>query len=428
MRVFYEIVLQDFIVVYLMFFANNFLYPSFELAKLPYLPVQHGASYMLNLLSNPNFIGYHSPLCKDYEAFFTILERLTHKYDDHCFHLDNIIVNDKPLKVTCHKVLSKPFCNLLHIKTNKKLPKLLVVSPLAGHHASLLSDTIKVLLPHFDVYVTDWFDAALVPLSDGYFNLADYVQYSIDFINHIEGPLNILAVCQPAVPVIAATAILAEDNSPNTPKSLTLMAGPIDVRENPTPVNKFANSYSLKWFADNMIMRVPANYPGFMRKVYPGFLQLMAFMSLSIKDHASSHLKMYQAVQRGNMEEYNKRKRFYNNYLSVLDLTEEFYLQTVDEIFHKSSLPKGIMYLNDRRINLEAIKNTALFCIEGENDDITGIGQTKAALHLCKNIPNEKKAYHLQEGVGHYGVFSGKRFKTIIAPAIKDFVYKHNSK
>jgi len=413
-----------------MFFSNNFLYPLFELGKLPYLPVHHGARYLLNLLSDPNFIGHHSPLHKDYQAFVTILERLTHEYDDHCFHLDNIMVGDAPLKVTRHKVLTKPFCNLLHIKTNirKKLPKLLVVPPLAGHHASLLSDTIKVLLPNFDVYVTDWSDASLVPLSDGYFNLGDYVQYIIDFINHIEGPLNILAVCQPAVAVIAATAILAEDNSPHVPKSVTLMAGPIDVRESPTPVNKFANSYDLKWFANNMIVRVPANYPGFMRKVYPGFLQLMAFMSIHLQDHASSHLKMYQAIQRGDMEEYNKRKRFYNNYLSVLDLTEEFYLQTIEEIFHKHSLPRGILYLNDRRINLEAIKDTALFCVEGGHDDITGIGQTKAALHLCKNVPDDKKAYHLQEGVGHYGVFSGRRFKTIIEPAIKDFVYKHNSK
>ncbi|AVP87092.1 hypothetical protein phytr_1320 [Candidatus Phycorickettsia trachydisci] len=413
-----------------MFFSNNFLYSFFELSKLPYLPVHHGARYILNLLSDPNFIGHHSSLRKDSQAFFTILERLSHEYDDHCFHLDNIIVGDAPLKVTRHKVLTKPFCNLLHIKTNirKKLPKLLVVPPLAGHHASLLSDTIKVLLPNFDVYVTDWFDASLVPLSDGYFSLGDYVQYIIDFINHIEGPLNILGVCQPAVPVIAATAILAEDNSPHVPKSVTLMAGPIDVRESPTPVNKFANSYDLKWFADNMIVRVPANYPGFMRKVYPGFLQLMAFMSIHLQDHASSHLKMYQAVLRGDMEEFNKRKRFYNNYFSVLDLTEEFYLQTVEEIFHKHSLPKGILHLNDRRINLEAIKDTALFCVEGEEDDITGIGQTRAALHLCKNLPDDKKAYHLQEGVGHYGVFSGRRFKTIIAPAIKEFVYKHNSK
>jgi len=204
------------------------------------------------------------------------------------------------------------------------------------------------------------------------------------------------------------------------------MAGPIDVRENPTEVNKFAKKYELKWFEDNVITTVPLNYPGFMRRVYPGFLQLSGFMSLHLQDHFESHVKLFQAILEGDTEQIKKRKKFYDNYFSVLDLTEEFYLQTIDEIFHKCSLPKGTLVINDKLVNLDHIKDTAILCVEGEHDDIAGIGQTKSALHLCKKIPDEKKRYHLQKGVGHYGVFSGSKFRDIITPVIKEFINLHS--
>jgi poly(3-hydroxybutyrate) depolymerase len=412
-----------------MVFNSNNLYFLTELSKLQFMPIRFGIKQLHEIFSNKALPSYYSELGVKYKAFFEVLERLTHEYKGKNFNIHQLIIDNTKVEISERVILSKAFCDLVHFKkvnTKRKQQKLLIVAPLAGHHANLLSDTIVSLLEFFDVYITNWKDASMVPLSEGSFDMDDYIQYINEFIKHIGHNVNVMAVCQPVVPVLAAVSILSEEKSSYIPNSLVLIAGPVDARKNPTKVNDFALERDIEWFKNSVISIVPPNYPGFMRKVYPGFLQLAGFLSLNFEKHVLSHIKLVEDLVANDLVEARKQKQFYNRYLSVLDLPAEFYLQTIQEIFQKFSLAKGELVSRGRLINLANIERSALLCIEGERDDITGIGQTKAALELCRNVPSDHKYYHLQPGVGHYGVFSGGKFRREIVPVITNFINKYN--
>jgi len=325
-------------------------------------------------------------------------------------------------------LLRKPFGQLKHFAREgvETGPSLLIVAPMSGHYATLLRGTVERLLPSFDVYITDWRDAKLVPLSDGSFDLDDYIDYLVEFLELIgtktgERP-HLLAVCQPAVPAFAATALMGEDKNPWRPKTLTMMGGPIDTREAPTAVNTLATQRPFNWFENNVIATVPMIYAGSGRKVYPGFLQLAGFMTMNLGSHLISHWEMFKHLVVGDEEGAEPTQQFYDEYRSVCDMTAEFYLQTVDVVFQRHLLPKGKLMHRGRRVDPAAIRDTALLAIEGERDDISGIGQTKAALGIATKLPKAKKQYFMAKGVGHYGIFNGRKWREKIAPVLEDFI------
>lgn len=296
---------------------------------------------------------------------------------------------------------------------------------MAGHHATLLKSTVQDMLPSCDVYITDWIDAKNIPLHAGSFNMDDFIDYIIEYIKYLGSDLHVMAVCQPTVPALAAISILSSESKAKqvVPKSLILMAGPIDARKNATTVDKFALDHNLEWFKNTVITYVPPNYPGYMRKVYPGFLQLMGFVSLNIQKHLESHIKMFNYILNEQNEKATIKKRFYDEYFAAMDLPAEFYLQTIERVFQDFTLAKGKLVSKGREVNPKAITKCALLSIEGQNDDISGVGQTKAALDLCVSLPDYMKQHHLQDDVGHYGVFSGSKFRKYILPIINKFIY-----
>jgi poly(3-hydroxybutyrate) depolymerase len=305
-------------------------------------------------------------------------------------------------------------------------PRLLIVAPMSGHFATLLRGTVERMLPSHDVYITDWRDAKMVPLKEGGFDLDDYVDTLIGWLEKIGPGAHMLAVCQPSVPAYAATALMNADNHPATPKSLTLMGGPIDTREAPTAVNTLATERPHAWFQQNVIATVPGMYPGAGRRVYPGFLQLAGFMTMNLGSHMVSHWEMFRHLVDGDEESAEATRAFYDEYRSVCDMTAEFYLQTVDTVFQRHLLPKGEMLHRGRRVDPGAITRTALLAIEGERDDISGVGQTRAALKLASALPEEKKVYHLAVGAGHYGIFNGRKWREKIAPVVEGFIAANN--
>jgi poly(3-hydroxybutyrate) depolymerase len=328
--------------------------------------------------------------------------------------------------------LVKPFCRLIHFDRRggteaivgqlKRDPVVLVVAPLSGHHATLLRDTVRTLLTDHDVYVTDWIDARMVPVLEGPFTLADYVGYVREFIRHVGADrVHVIAVCQPAVPVLAATALMAAA-SETEPRSLTLIGGSIDARRSPTPVNDFASSHSLRWFETNLIHEVPGNYPGHGRRVYPGFLQHAGFMALNPLRHFSSHWDFYMHLVQGDLDGAAEHRRFYDEYNAVLDMPGEYYLDCIRIVFHEYLLPRGLWTIDGVRVAPEKITRSALLTIEAEHDDISGINQTSAALDLCAGIPETRKRHFLAEGAGHYGVFSGRRWRQSVYPHVRDFI------
>jgi poly(3-hydroxybutyrate) depolymerase len=364
-------------------------------------------------------------LARTMNACLELSERITRKYSKPEFGISECIVDDKKYKIEQRLIISKPFCRLIHfnkIEQKKDLPKLLIVAPMAGHHATLLRGTVQETLPYFDVYITEWVDANQVPLNLGKFDMDDFINYTIEFMTILAPNLHVMAVCQPTVPVLAATSLMATEKDPHLPKSLILIGGPVDATKHPTKVNELAIGKSIEWFEKTLITIVPPNYPGYMRHVYPGFLQLAGFMSLDIKRHIDAHLAMLKDLIANDQQKADRQKNFYDEYLSTMDLTAEFYLQTIKEVFQDFSLAKGTLVSRNRKVDPKAINKCAILGIEGENDNIAGIGQTKAALNLCTNIPDSMKKYHLQKDVGHYGVFSGSKFKRIIIPVINDFV------
>ncbi|MDB5737183.1 MAG: polyhydroxyalkanoate depolymerase, partial [Sphingomonas bacterium] len=302
-----------------------------------------------------------------------------------------------------------------------------IVAPMSGHYATLLRGTAERMLPGHDVYITDWRDAKLVPMSEGLFTLDDYVDYLIDFLAAIGPGAHVLAVCQPSVPAYAAAALMNADKHPARPATLTMMGGPIDTRKAPTAVNTTATQRPLAWFEQNVIATVPLTYAGGGRKVYPGFLQLTGFMAMNLCNHMMSHYRMYQQLVDGDGESADSTKAFYEEYRSVCDMTEEFYLQTIEDVFQKHKLPKGELMHRGRLVDPGAITDTALLAIEGEKDDISGIGQTKAALTIATNLADERKRYFVAKKVGHYGIFNGRRWREEIAPVVEEWIAQHEA-
>jgi poly(3-hydroxybutyrate) depolymerase len=297
---------------------------------------------------------------------------------------------------------------------------------MSGHYPTLLRGTVETFLPNHDVYITEWIDARMVPLVDGRFDLDTYIDYIVSMFRTLGGDVHVIAVCQPSVPVMAAVALMEADNDPDVPHSMVLMGGPIDTRINPNSVNELAERRGLSWFRNHVITKVPFPHPGMMRDVYPGFLQLHGFMSMNLDRHIEAHQNLFLHLVKGDGDSAQKHREFYDEYLAVMDLAAEFYLQTVDTVFIRHALPKGQMMHRDRHVDPAAIKRVALMTVEGENDDISSVGQTEAAHALCVNIPHEDKVHYVQPSVGHYGVFNGSRVRAEIAPRIADFVLSHN--
>ena len=352
----------------------------------------------------------------------------TKVYDKQPFDIKSTVIDGETVNITEQVILAKPFCNLIHFKqdTKVKQPKLFLVAPLSGHHATLLKATIERLIQDHDVYITDWLDAKNVPLSDGTFNFDDYVTYVIDFMKEIGENTHVLAVCQPAVQALIATAVLAKAKDPAAPKSLTIIAGPIDTSINPNELNKYANSKDLNWFEKNVVMAVPNRYPGAGRKVYPGFIQLSSFMAMNMESHITKHTDYFGHVFHGKEEESSNHRDFYDEYMAVLDLNGEFYLETLDRVFINHHLANGKMTYHGELVDLSLITDTPLHTIEGRNDDICSLGQTQAAHTLCSGIPEQNKLDQVFDGVGHFGTFSGSAFRNRIAPSIAEFIKKHN--
>lgn len=382
------------------------------------------------LYQNPLNPLSQTPFGRSVAATAELFERTTRRYGKPSFDLPVTTVNFQKVAVKERTVWSKPFCNLIRFERDlspnrRPDPKLLIVAPMSGHYATLLRGTVEAMLPHLDVHITDWTDARMVPLADGKFDLDDYIDYVIDMLHFLGPDTHVMAVCQPSVPVLAAAAIMEARGDHFAPATMTLMGGPIDTRRNPTAVNQLAEERGMDWFRENVIMQVPWPAPGFGRDVYPGFLQLSGFMSMNLDRHIIAHKDFFMHLVKHDGDSAEKHRDFYDEYLAVMDLTAEFYLQTVETVFVKHSLPKGEMRHRGVLVEPAKIRDVALLTIEGENDDISGLGQTQAAQDLCVNIPDDKRAHYMQPAVGHYGVFNGSRFRAEIAPRVRDFIATH---
>lgn len=385
-----------------------------------------GASQMAavgaQMLSNPalpmGYLGMGPVIASALKVF----AHLSEERGKPVFGIKSVDVDGVAYPVAESVVLEKPFGSLRHFRREglpADAPRLLIVAPMSGHYATLLRGTVARMLQNQEVWITDWADARMVPLSAGTFDLDDYIDYLIAFLRHIGPATHMLAVCQPSVPAFAATALMGAENDPCRPASLTMMGGPVDTRASPTSVNDLAVNKPLSWFQNNVIATVPLTYPGAGRRVYPGFLQLAGFMSMNLQNHMQSHYEMFKHLTVGDQDSADKIETFYDEYLSVCDMSAEFYLQTIEHVFQRHSLPKGEFVHRGKAIDPGAIRDTALLAIEGEDDDISGIGQTKAALGLAPHLPDAMKQYHLAEKVGHYGIFNGSKWRTRIAPVVE---------
>ena len=410
------------------------MYQWFEMSQTAFRPARAAMDGCKTLAQNPFNPLSHTSFGRKTAAACEVFERTTRRYAKPGFGLENTKVDGKNCDIVEEIVWQKPFCDVRHFKklprTKSSLPvqpRVLVVAPLSGHYATLLRGTVEGLLPEHDVFITDWQDASMVPMAEGKFDLDDYISYLMEMFEFFDGDIHIVAVCQPSVPVLAAVSLLEELNAPFVPHSMTLMGGPIDTRKNVTAVNKLAEERGTEWFANNVITRVPWSKPGAGRKVYPGFLQLTGFMTMNLDRHINAHKELFTHLVEGDGESAEKHRDFYDEYLAVLDLTAEFYLQTVDSIFVKHSLPRGKMTYRGHPVNPGAIKNVPLMTVEGEKDDITGLGQTRAAHDLCTGLRASAKIHYEQAGVGHFGVFNGSRFRNNILPRMAAFMRKHDS-
>lgn len=405
-------------------------YQLYELNHAALAPFRAAADIMRFAYSNPLNPFSQTPLGRTISASLEMFERTTRRYGKPEFGLNETVIDGKKVSVREEVVWARSFCNLLHFSRDVPAghsgdPRILIVAPMSGHYATLLRGTVGALLPSADIYITDWIDARMVPMTEGTFDLSDYIDYVIEMLHFLGHDTHVVAVCQPSVPVLAAAAIMEEAKDPLAPSSMTLMGGPIDTRINPTAVNNLAKERPLEWFADNVVMNVPWPQPGFMRSVYPGFLQLSGFMSMNLDRHLIAHKEFFMHLVK-NDGEPEKHRDFYDEYLAVMDLTAEFYLQTVEQVFMKHALPKGELMHRGKRVDPSAIRNVALLTVEGENDDISGVGQTHAAQTICVNIPEHMRMHYLQPDVGHYGVFNGSRFRREIAPRIVSFTRQHS--
>lgn len=389
----------------------------------PFVPWLQVSASSLALLQN-------APSCADpVAAGCDLLVRLCKDYPKPAFSLTDMSVGGKPVAVTETVVLDRPFCRLLHFERELtcKRPVALLVAPLSGHHATLLRDTVRSMLPDFDVYLTDWVDARMVPLDQGAFHLDDYVAYVQDFITLLGAHTHVVSVCQSTVPVLAAISLMASHGEP-TPASMTLIGGPIDTRRGPTTVNELAASKPIDWFERELIDTVPDKYPGAGRKVYPGFLQHMAFVAMNPERHMVSHLNYLYDVSAGHSEAAAAHRRFYDEYNAVLDMAADYYLETVRVVFQESRLARGAWYVRGERVCPHHIRNTALITVEGERDDICGPGQTHAAHDLCTGLDASRKRRLTAGGCGHYGVFAGHSWRTAIYPQLRALIYEQDSR
>ena len=410
------------------------MYWFYEMSQAALNPSRAFADATRLFFKNPANPLAHTTYGKSVAAAMEVFERSTRRYQRPEWGIETTLVGGERIPVRIETVWERPFCKLQHFERimthvpRRPQPKLLIVAPMSGHYATLLRGTVETFLPNHDVYITEWADARMVPLEAGRFDLDDYIDYLISILHWMGGDAHMIAVCQPSVPVLAAVALMEADKDPYVPHSMVLMGGPIDTRVSPNSVDKLAEGRGLDWFRSHVITKVPFPHPGFMRDVYPGFLQLSGFVSMNLDRHLEAHRSLFTHLVKGDGDSAQKHREFYDEYLAVMDLTAEFYLQTVDTVFIRHALPKGEMTHRNRMIDPSMIKRVALLTVEGEHDDISGVGQTEAAHALCANIPAEKKAHYLQPGVGHYGVFNGSRFRSEIAPRIADFVLSNNGK
>ena len=409
------------------------LYHAYELQRSWMNSASALASIGAGMLSNPaNPFGYTGigPIVAN---ALDVFAHATASYGKPEFGIESVDIGGKPHAVVESVVMKRPFGDLLRFRVEgapADRPRLLIVAPMSGHYATLLRGTVERMLESAEVFITDWADARMVPQSAGKFDLDDYIDYLMDFAGHVHSEANgqrihMMAVCQPSVPAFAATALMNLHKSPATPATLTMMGGPIDTRECPTVVNNMAMQRPIAWFRQSVIATVPMTYPGAGRRVYPGFMQLSAFMSMNLSSHMMSHYEMFKHLTVGDEASAQATKDFYDEYRSVCDMTAEFYLQTVEEVFQKHSIPKGEFRHKGELVDITQITDTALLAIEGERDDISGLGQTKAALKLTPNLAADKKRYYMAEGAGHYGIFNGSRWRTKVAPVVEEWIAAH---
>jgi len=408
------------------------LYSLHELAYHSASPFRLGAQMARQFWKSPLNPVSDTAVGRTAAASVEVFEGLTRRYGKPAWGLETITINDHKVRTTEQVVWSSPWCRLVrfarHIGDVKRAgqpaaaPAVLIVAPLSGHYATLLRGTVEGFLQDHDVYVADWVNARQVPMLEGRFDFSDYIDHVRDMLAVIGPRAHVVGVCQPGPPVLAACALMAEDEDPNRPASMTFMGSPIDARLSPTETNQLAEAKPFAWFKSNMIHTVPWPYPGFGRRVYPGFVQLFSFMSMNEDKHIDAHRQYFSHLVNGDGDETARHEEFYDEYLSVLDLTEEFYLQTIDIVFQQHLLPRGLLEHRGRRVDLTKITDIGLMTVEGEKDDISGVGQTQAAHGLTPNIPDERRVLYVQPDVGHYGVFNGRRFRDEIYPRVRDFI------
>jgi len=411
------------------------LYQLHEMQRSMLTPLMQWADASAKIFSNPVSPLAHTPFAQRIAAGYELMYRLGKDYEKPAFDIDTSPVKGRnaPVGIIEQVEVNKPFCRLIHFRKdledqqikNLAQPTVLLVAPLSGHHSTLLRDTVRGLLVEHDVFITDWTDARMVSLADGAFHLDDYIYYVQDFIRHLGPDVHVISVCQPTVPVLAAIALMATANDPKLPKTMTMMGGPIDPRRSPTAVNNLATEKKFSWFENTVIYPVPPNYPGFGRKVYPGFLQHAGFIAMNPGRHAQSHRDFYNHLVKGDEETAESHRKFYDEYNAVLDMPAEYYLDTIKTVFQEFALPRGTWQVGGQLVRPQDITSVALFTVEGELDDISGAGQTQAAHDLCSNIPDDMKQDFVAPGAGHYGIFSGRRWREMVCPKITDFIKQH---
>jgi len=404
------------------------LYYMHEMQRLAMAPSRAIADALKFAANNPMNAFSHTPVGKAMGSAAEIFSRMTHKYGKPEWGIDHTIIDGKKVAIEIEPIVHRTYCDLVHFKrkTDRNDPKVLIVAPLSGHFATLLRGTVEAMLPDHDVYITDWIDCRNIPVMADQFNLNDYIDYVIDFLHFLGPHSHVIAVCQPSVPVMAAVAVMSGWGDLCRPDTMTLMGGPVDTRVGRTAVNKLANDHDKKWFERHVITTVPLPYPGAFRRVLPGFVQLSNFISMNLERHLMSMNELFDHLVEGDGEAAEKKTAFYEEYLAVMDLPAEYFLQTLEVVFQNHSLPKGEMTFRWQTIDPGQITDVGILCVEGELDDISGVGQTKAAHTITPNLPASMKKYHLEKGVGHYGVFNGRKWRENIAPTVKAFMKKHS--
>lgn len=411
----------------------HMLYSLLEMQRAALMPFRFAVNMQRAMLANPFNPMSYTPFGKNWAAAADVFEAVTRRYGKPDWDIASTTINGVTVPITIETVWSSPWCSLVRFKRDAAAltqargpnwvePRVLIGAPLSGHYATLLRGTVQAFIQDHDVYITDWHDARQVPISQGRFDLDDYIDHIRSMLTYVGPQAHVVAVCQPGPLVLAAIALMAQDDDPALPATMAYLGSPIDARQSPTVTNKLAEDRPFTWFKSEMIKSVPPMFPGAFRRVYPGFVQLASFMQMNMDRHVDAHKDFFNHLVSGDGDSADKHRTFYDEYLSVLDLTEEFYLQTITKVFQEHHLAKGVFMHRGRRVDLGAIKTIALMTVEGEKDDISGLGQTRAAHDLCTNIPAQMKLEYVQEGVGHYGVFNGRRFESEIYPRQKQFI------